>query len=55
MFAFWLRSISISIKLICDDRSLLFTKDIFVNISRLREFRFSGIKVSPLIVLLICH
>ena len=55
MFVSWLWSISISIKLICDNRSLLLAKDASVNTSRLRDFRSSNIKVSPFTVLLICH
>jgi hypothetical protein len=42
-------------KLICNDRSLLLAKEVFVNTSKLREFMSSGMKVSPLIKLLICH
>jgi hypothetical protein len=42
-------------KLIYDDRSLLLVKEVSVNTSKLRELMFSGIKVSPLIVLSICH
>jgi hypothetical protein len=51
----WLRSISIIIKLVCDDRSLLLAKEASVNTSKLRESRSSGIKVSPLVALLICY
>jgi len=43
------------IKLICDDRSLLLAKEASINASKLRELRSSGIKVSPLAALLICH
>ena len=34
---------------------LLLAKDVFINTSKLREFRSSGTKVSPLAALLICH
>ena len=43
------------IKLICNNRSLLLAKEVSINTSRLREFRSSGTKVSPLTALLICH
>ena len=46
---------SIIIKPIYDDRSLLLVKEAFVNTSRLREFRSSDTKVSPFAALLICH
>jgi hypothetical protein len=55
IFASWLRSVSTSIKPICNNRSLLLAKEASVNTSRLREFRSSGTKVSPLIALSICH
>jgi len=55
IFASWLRSVSTIIKLICDNRSLLLAKEASVNTITLIEFRFSGIKVSPLIALLICY
>jgi hypothetical protein len=35
--------------------SLLLVKEAFINTSKLRELMSSGIKVSPLITLLICH
>jgi hypothetical protein len=43
------------IKPICDDKSLLLVKEASVNINKLRELMSSGIKVSPLVVLSICH
>ena len=48
-------TVSTSTKPICDDRSLLLTKEASINTSRLREFRSSGTKVSPLAALSICH
>ena len=41
--------------LICEDRSLLFVKDASINISKLSEFRLSGVKVRPLVGLLIYY
>ena len=38
-----------------NNKSLLLAKEASVNTSKLREFISSGIKVSPLIKLLICH
>ena len=55
VFMSWLRSISTIIKPICNNRSLLLVKEAFINTSRLRDFRSSGTKVSPLVILLICH
>ena len=51
----WLRFISMIMKPICDNRSLLLVKEVSINTSRLREFMSSGTKVSPLAVLSICH
>jgi len=48
-------SISIIIKPIYNNRSLLLVKEASVNTIILREFRSSGIKVSPLITLLIYY
>ena len=42
-------------KLIYNNKSLLLIKKIFININKLKEFIFNNIKVSPFIILLICH
>ena len=55
IFVSWLWSINTNIKLICNDKSLLLAKEASINTSKLREFRSSGIKISPFIVLSICH
>ena len=46
---------SVITKPICNDKSLLLTKEASVNISKLRELISSGIKVSPLVVLSIYY
>jgi hypothetical protein len=43
------------IKPICDDRSLLLVKEASINTSKLSELMSSGMKVSPLVTLSICH
>ena len=55
VFVSWLWSMSIIIKPIYNNRSLLLAKDASINTSRLRDFRSSGTKVSPLATLSICH
>jgi hypothetical protein len=42
-------------KPICDNRSILLVNKGFVNTSKLRESRSSGIKVSPLVALSIYY
>jgi hypothetical protein len=34
---------------------MLLAKEAFININKLREFKSNNIKVSPLVILLICH
>jgi hypothetical protein len=46
---------SIITKPIYNNRSLLLVKEAFINTSKLRELMSSGTKVSPLVILLICH
>jgi hypothetical protein len=47
--------VSVITKRICDDRSLLLAKEASVNTNKLRELMSNGMKVSPLVVLSICH
>ena len=43
------------IKLIYNNKSLLLIKEAFININKLKEFKFNNIKISPFIILSICY
>ena len=43
------------IKPIYNNKSLLLAKEASVNINKLKELMFNNIKVSPLVILSICH
>jgi hypothetical protein len=55
MFTDWFQSVNMITKPIYNNKSLLLIKETSVNINKLREFKFNGMNISPLIILSICH
>jgi hypothetical protein len=41
--------------MIYNNKSILLIKEAFININKLKEFKFNNIKVSPFIILLIYY